>query len=153
MLTPTCKQKGLWKHIIPVRVKWTKSPFGWCKLNYVGLSLRNPGIAGSGGVSCDRNGSWIRGYLDQRCFSWTARNGLQVAISLGISLLVNFDAQILLYMLISLISLLLLFMIAGHSWHGYLISCFIIPIVTETLWRTVFGMDWLHPLCGFLSTW
>ena len=66
-----------------------------------GLSLRNPCIAGSGGVSCDRNGSWIRGYLDQRCFSWTARNGLQVAISLGISLLVNFDAQILLYMLIS----------------------------------------------------
>ena len=32
---------------------WEKPPWGWLKLNFVGLAINNPGKVGGGGLFCD----------------------------------------------------------------------------------------------------
>ena len=36
-----------------ILVGWEKPPWGWLKLNSVGLAINNPGKVGGGGLFCD----------------------------------------------------------------------------------------------------
>lgn len=50
------------KRRIMVSIRWEKSCSGWFKLNTDGSSLRNPHLAGGGGLIRDDNGDWVVGF-------------------------------------------------------------------------------------------
>ncbi|KAK9990739.1 hypothetical protein SO802_025724 [Lithocarpus litseifolius] len=93
------------KAVIPI--KWNKPIPGWHKLNTDGASLGNPGKAGGGGLIRNSDGVWIRGYSRSIGYTtsvmaelWALRDGLSLAIQLGIrNLVVELDAKVIVKML------------------------------------------------------
>ena len=85
-----------------IPIKWSKPPHGWCKLNTDGASFGNPGKAGGGGLIRDSEGRWLKGFSRAIGHTtsvvaelWAVRDGLNLAIQLGISCLeVELDAKI-----------------------------------------------------------
>ena len=81
-----------------------KPPFNWFKLNTYGASCGNPGRARSGGVLRDNAGEWVRGFARSIGSTtsivaefWALRDGLQLAIQLGVQYLeVKLDAEVVL---------------------------------------------------------
>ena len=81
-----------------------KPPFNWFKLNTYGASCGNPGRARSGGVLRDNAGEWVRGFARSVGSTtsivaefWALRDGLQLAIQLGVQYLeVELDAEVVL---------------------------------------------------------
>lgn len=74
-----------------VQVRWNRPNAGWYKFNSDGSSLGNPGRAGGGGLICDSNGVWIKGFTRNIGISssvevelWALRDGLSLCISLNI---------------------------------------------------------------------
>ena len=45
-----------------IQVRWLPPPISWMKLNLDGSSMRNLGLAGRGGLICNENGEWVKGY-------------------------------------------------------------------------------------------
>ena len=92
---------------IVIPIKWSKPLPGWCKLNTDGASLGNLGKAGGGGLIRDSEGRWINGYsrsightISVVAELWAVRDGLNLAIQLGISCLeVELDAKIIVELL------------------------------------------------------
>ena len=92
---------------IVIPIKWSKPLPGWCKLNTDGASLGNLGKAGGGGLICDSEGRWIKGYSRSIGHTtsvvaelWAVRDGLNLAIQLGISCLeVELDGKIIVELL------------------------------------------------------
>ncbi len=77
--------------MVSIPIKWVAPPLGWFKLNMDGSSLRNPSLAGGGGILRNHLGDWVGG------FSWAIgytinvqaelralKDGLMLAIDLGI---------------------------------------------------------------------
>ena len=86
-----------------------KAREGWAKLNTYGGSLGNPGRAGGGGAIRDHRGMWIKGFARKIGHAtnliaefWALRNGLQMALQLGINCLeVELDAKTIVQLLLS----------------------------------------------------
>jgi ribonuclease HI len=82
-------------------ISWKPPPLGFLKLNTDGSALGNPGPANAGGLICDTNGMWIRGFSryigTTNSFAaelWGLRDGLELARKLDISkLIVEVDAK------------------------------------------------------------
>ena len=85
-----------------IAVRWEKPPLNWYKLNTDGASCGNPGRARDGGVIKDNSRNWIRdfaryiGYTTSTIVEfWALRDGLQLAIQLGLqNLEVELDAKV-----------------------------------------------------------
>ncbi|GKV06468.1 hypothetical protein SLEP1_g18364 [Rubroshorea leprosula] len=85
-----------------ISVGWVPPSSGFVKLNSDGSALGNPGMAGAGGLLRDHLGRWIIGF--SRNIGWTTsiaaelwaiRDGLEVAISKGLSkIIVEIDSKI-----------------------------------------------------------
>ncbi|GKV53729.1 hypothetical protein SLEP1_g60246, partial [Rubroshorea leprosula] len=78
-----------------VHIGWSPPPPGFLKLNTDGSAQGNPGMAGAGGIFRYHNGSWIYGYSRRVRFTtslavelWAIRDGLDIAVSRGISKLI-----------------------------------------------------------------
>ena len=92
---------------VAISVRWTKPSSGWHKLNTDGASLGNPGKAGGGGLIRNSQGNWIKGFFRSIGFTtsvmaelWALRDGLYLAIQLGINFLeVELDAKVIVKML------------------------------------------------------
>ena len=75
---------------------------GWHKLNTDGASCKNPGKADGGGVIKDCHGDWVKGFSRSIGHTtsvmaewWALRDGLNLAIQLGISKLeIELDAKV-----------------------------------------------------------
>ena len=88
---------------IAIPVKWSKPFPGWHKLNIDGASLGNPGKASGGGLIRDSEERWVRGYsrsighaTSVMAELWALRDGLKLAVQLGIGCLeVELDARLL----------------------------------------------------------
>ena len=80
---------------------------GWTTLNIDGLAVGNPGKAGCGGLLCNSEGSWLKGFArgvgcTTSCVVelWALRDGLNLASSLGIeSLIIQLDALAIVHLL------------------------------------------------------
>ncbi|GLT74509.1 hypothetical protein SLA2020_463010, partial [Shorea laevis] len=85
-----------------VLVGWKPPPAGFVKLNTDGSALKNPGIAGAGGVFRDDLGNWLCGFsryvgitTSLSAELWAIRDGLRIAIHRGFSkLLVETDSKV-----------------------------------------------------------
>ena len=83
-------------------MRWNRPPVGWFKLNSNGASFGNLGKASGGGLICDHNGKWIKGYMRHIGFAssitaefWALKDRLLLASQLGITqLLVELDAKV-----------------------------------------------------------
>ena len=92
---------------VAISVSCTKPSSGWHKLNTDGASLGNPGKSGGGGLIRNSQGNWIKGFSRPIGFTtsvmaelWVLRNGLYLAIQLGINFLeVELDAKVIVDML------------------------------------------------------
>ena len=92
---------------IAILVRWTKLLVGWHKLNTDEASCGNPGKAGGGGVIRDCHGIWVKGFLRSIGHTasvmtewWALRDGLTLAIQLGINQLeVELDGKVIVEML------------------------------------------------------
>ena len=92
---------------VPISVSWTKPSSGWHKLNTDGAFLSNPGKASGGGLIRNCQGNWIKGFSRSIGFTtsvmaelWALRDGLYLAIQLGINFLeVELDAKVIVKML------------------------------------------------------
>lgn len=80
---------------VTISISWSKPLSGWYKLNTNGASLGNPGLAGGGGLIRNSQGNWIKGFSRSIGFTtsvmaelWVLRDGLQLAIQLGLNSLV-----------------------------------------------------------------
>uniref|UniRef100_A0A2N9IHR9 RNase H type-1 domain-containing protein n=1 Tax=Fagus sylvatica TaxID=28930 RepID=A0A2N9IHR9_FAGSY len=74
---------------VPIWVRWTPPIPGWIKLNTDGSSNGNPGLAGGGGVICDHEGNWLRGFARHIGLAssvvaelWALRDGLSLVIDM-----------------------------------------------------------------------
>lgn len=115
---------------VAISVSWTKPSSGWHKLNTDGASLGNPGKDGGGGLIRNCQGNWIKGFLRSMGFTtsvmaelWALRDGLYLAIQLGINFLeVELDAKVIVEMInnndCSNRKHSLCYMIAGPSCQG-----------------------------------
>ena len=82
-------------------IKWEKPASEWVKLNTVGSSLGNPGIAGCGGLVRDEDGKWVIGFARKIWKSssfiaeiWALRDGLNVCLRKNLLLVeVELDAK------------------------------------------------------------
>lgn len=82
-------------------IKWEKPASEWVKLNTVGSSLGNPGIAGCGGLVWDEDGKWVIGFARKIWKSssfiaeiWALRDGLNVCLRKNLLLVeVELDAK------------------------------------------------------------
>ena len=77
--------------MISTPIKWISPPLGWFKLNTDGSLLRNPGLAGGGGIIRNHVGDWVGGF--SRAIGVTTsvqaelralKDGLKLAIDLRI---------------------------------------------------------------------
>ena len=92
---------------VAISVSCTKPSSGWNKLNTDGASLGNLGKSGGGGLIRNSQGNWIKGFSRSIGFTtsvmaelWVLRNGLYLAIQLGINFLeVELDAKVIVDML------------------------------------------------------
>ena len=92
-----------------IQVQWTKPGTGWCKLNTDGASLGNPSKASGGGVIPDHRGEWLKGFsrgigstTSVVAEFWVVRDGLLLAVQMGIPLLeIECDAKIVTNLLLS----------------------------------------------------
>ena len=97
------------KQMVNYPVKWNKPFNGWCKLNTDGASLGNPSKAGGGGVIPDHRGEWLKGFskgigstTSVVAEFWVVRDGLLLAVQMGIPLLeIECDAKIVTDLLLS----------------------------------------------------
>ena len=87
------------KHHIITPICWHKPDHGWFKLNSDGASQGNPDKTGGGGLIRDQHRNWIKGYMRKigvassfiaEC--WALRDGLLLAVQLGIQHIVELDA-------------------------------------------------------------
>ena len=84
------------------RVRWMRPSNGLVNLNTDGSFLGNPGRAGGGGLICDANGGWIKGFTRNIGVSssveaelWDLRDGLSLCLSLNIPAVeIEIDAKI-----------------------------------------------------------
>ena len=92
------------RRLAGIQVRWEKPPSNWFKLNTNGASCGNPRRAGGGGVIRDSAGKWVRGFARSIGSTtsiiaefWALRDGLQLAIQLGVQYLeVELDAKVVL---------------------------------------------------------
>ena len=92
------------RRLVGIQVCWEKPSSNWFKLNTNGASCGNLGRAGGGRVIRDCAGEWVRGFARSIGSTtsiiaefWPLRDGLQLAIQLGIQYLeVELDAKVLL---------------------------------------------------------
>ena len=92
------------RRLAGIQVCWEKPPSNWFKLNTNGAFCGNPGRVGGGGVIRDCAGERVRGFARSIGSTtsiiaefWALRDGLQLAIQLGIQYLeVELDAKVVL---------------------------------------------------------
>ena len=72
-----------------IQVRWLPPPFSWMKLNSDGSSMGNLGLVGGGGLICNENGEWVKGYTRAIGYAtnvaaklWALRDGIWLCISL-----------------------------------------------------------------------
>jgi len=88
-------------------VRWEAPPPGWMILNIDGASKGNPGPAWEGGVTCDHQGHWVCGFIENMgcCTSTKAElkailRGLRIAKEKRLTkILVRIDLQLAVNML------------------------------------------------------
>ena len=88
--------------MIFIPVKWSKPLEQWFKLNTDGASSGNLGKAGGGGLIIDCNGKWIKGFSRSIGHAsnfvvefWALRDGLKLALGMGVQkLVVELDAKV-----------------------------------------------------------
>ena len=76
-----------------IQIKWTPLPLGWFKLNSNGSSEGNPGKVGGGCLIRNSDGIWISG-SSVLAELWALRDGFALALSLGLTHLVELDALV-----------------------------------------------------------
>jgi ribonuclease HI len=87
---------------VPIWVRWTPPIPGWIKLNTDGSSNGNLGPVGGGGVICDHEGNWLRGFARHIGSAssvvaelWALRDGLSLVIDMDfLIVLIEIDAFI-----------------------------------------------------------
>ena len=84
-----------------IQIKWCPPPLGWFKLNSDDSSEGNPGKVGASGLIRNSDGIWISGYARniENASSvlaelWALRDGFALALSLGLTHLVELDALV-----------------------------------------------------------
>ena len=84
-----------------IQIKWTPLPLGWYKLNSNGSSEGNPGKVGGGGLIRNSDAIWISGYARNIGSASSVlvelralRDGFALALSLGLTHLVELDALV-----------------------------------------------------------
>ena len=85
-----------------IQVRWLTPPFSWMKLNSDGSSMGNLGLAGGGGLICNENGEWVKGYTRAIGYAtnvaaelWALRDGIWLCISLKVPVVVfELDAKL-----------------------------------------------------------
>ena len=86
---------------------------GWYKLNSDGASIGNPGKAGGGGLICDSQGKWVKGYMRKIGMAtsveakfWALRDGLILTSQMGINnIVVELDAKVVIDQVVLAVSL------------------------------------------------
>nr|POF06016.1 putative ribonuclease h protein [Quercus suber] len=92
------------RRLASIQVRWDKPPSNWFKLNTNGASCGNSGRAGGGGLIRNSTGEWVKGFARSIGSTtsiiakfWALRDGLQLAIQLGVQYLeVELDAKVVL---------------------------------------------------------
>lgn len=85
-----------------IKIHWQCPLENWIKLNTDGLSLGNPGLAGGGGLLCNTNGDWMKGFArairvttSAAAELWALRDGIQLCIALKIhAMIIELDVKI-----------------------------------------------------------
>ena len=86
-----------------IMVRWNGPSSGWYKLNTDGLALGNLERASEGGLICDSNGLWVKGFTGNIGHAtsvdaelWVLRDGLTLWLALNfVAVEIEIDSKVL----------------------------------------------------------